>query len=181
MLEYSGEHLAYEVQMLRGTAELLRGPELLRIVNNAVVESFGLHLRNLVKFLYDDRPEVDDVVAGDFFDDPEEWKQMRPELPEPLREARTRANKELAHLTTRRKGLGDPGKGWAPDLAGPVFDAFRVFGKFASPTRLHSNGALRRLSRPHGNGERSHVPLSGGNDLRRPSWPGTGVLGPEQS
>ncbi len=72
LLEYSGEHLAYEVQMLRGTAELLRGPELLRMVSNAVIESFGLHLRNLIEFLYEDMPEVDDLVAGDFFDDPEE-------------------------------------------------------------------------------------------------------------
>ncbi|SRR6266849_6242909 len=56
--KYSDEHLAYEVNMLRLAASLRvhSSDPTLRILvaffNNARVESFAQHLRNLIVFLY---------------------------------------------------------------------------------------------------------------------------------
>ena len=67
------------------------------------VELFGLHLRNLITFLYPTRNQQDtDVYARDYFSDKGEWERIAPPLSATLDTARRRANKELGHLTTER-------------------------------------------------------------------------------
>lgn len=121
LLAYSGEHIFYEVDMFFGLVAMLSIPsravvapsvEEARRVNNALVEAFGIHLRNILDFLYIDRPQPTDVVALDFFT-MGTWQTLRPAISRVLEDARVRANKELAHLTTERLAGNVPEKVWA--------------------------------------------------------------------
>ena len=59
---------------------------------NAMVESFMAHLRNLIEFLYSDSPRSTDIVAADFF--PQGiWKRLRPSLSTALADALKRAER----------------------------------------------------------------------------------------
>jgi len=143
LLDYSAEHVAYEVQMLRGTKALLAAIatgalDVSLVMKNALIESWMVHLRDLVEFLYPAVPKQGDVIATDFFDSRAEWERIRPSQSESLKKARKRANKELAHLTTGRKGPGDREKGWAfHDLTSELVDVLRTFGEKASEAKLH--------------------------------------------
>jgi len=145
LLAYSSEHLAYEVDMFFGMVELrLRPsfPSLLSVsadpirLNNALIESFVVHFRNIIDFLYVDRPRPTDVVASDFFD-PAAWESRRPPLSGTLDTARRRANKELAHLTTDRIPGAPSEKIWDFDgLANELRPILRLFVTNGNGTRL---------------------------------------------
>lgn len=134
LLDYSGEHLLYEIQMFRLVVSKV--PTLTAGVDlSAFLESFAVHLRNLTDFFYDQKPFPDDVVAADFYDDPIKWSVC---ISPTLATAQIRANKEISHLTLQRKAGMDPDKPW------PVFDLYqeirtvaRVFTAGASPKKLH--------------------------------------------
>ncbi len=141
LLTYSAEHVAYEFEMFLGIAELLSVRSSLlaadqrsaACLQNLLLEGFVLHLRNIVDFFFPGRTRPDDVVAADFCAE----GVWQPELPRKLQEARRRANKELAHLTSKRKPGVDASKGW--DLVGlseEVHALMRLFVEQALPSRL---------------------------------------------
>lgn len=142
LLEYSAEHVFYEVDMFFGMTELLNpknrigassAAEVTRL-NCAMIEAFGIHLRNLIDFLYMDSPKPTDVVAKDFC---ASWQTVRPTISQALNDARDRANKELAHLTTKRLAGGSPAKQWAfPTLAGEIKTLLYLFVKHARVSAL---------------------------------------------
>ena len=68
---------------------------------NAILECFLLHTRVLVDFLIKE-PKGDDVSAKHYFEDEEEWTQLK--CPEHL--DYQRLNKTLAHLTYKRSEYG---------------------------------------------------------------------------
>ena len=73
---------------------------------NALIESFAVHLRNLIDFLYEEKTEAkpDWIFAQDYFSDPQEWILARPDKSEILKKAEIKAHKQVAHLTyVRRK------------------------------------------------------------------------------
>jgi len=88
---YSGEHLLYELQYFWFTASELSKMTKPAPLTSVFIESFGIHLRNLIDFFFttlgDERP--DDVIAEDFCPG---WK--------------------LSHLTLQRKAGFDPTKPW---------------------------------------------------------------------
>ncbi len=75
LLAYSAEHVAYEVDMFFWLAAIL-GNSSTRLgaqsqadaarVSNVLTESFALHLRNILEFLYRDNPRPTDATAADF-------------------------------------------------------------------------------------------------------------------
>jgi len=101
LFEYT-EHLAYEVGMLRFA---LTWPERTKDFHqNLLFEAAVLHARNLIDFLYPRRGYTakrypEDVLWFHFVDS--SW-QPPPPVDE-LEDLRSRADKELAHLTTRRR------------------------------------------------------------------------------
>jgi hypothetical protein len=109
LLAYSEEHVVYEFDMFLwlarvcGSGARLGAPTATDAarLSNVLIESFVVHLRNVIDFLYLDRPKPTDVVAADFFD-PSVWEGLRPAISATLESARVRANKEIAHLTTER-------------------------------------------------------------------------------
>jgi len=115
------EHLSYEVEMLRGTAE-----KLLAIVlhdqavgkkdyafadltlRNALLESFTVYARALLDFLYPPpNARDDDALATHYVED---WAP--PEFQPPLDLLRGRVGKEIAHLTYGRLSVSETDKGW---------------------------------------------------------------------
>ena len=145
LLTYSGEHIAYEVDMFFFTVEVRRRPSFSSIlstsedpgrVNNAFIESFVVHFRNVIDFLYIDNPRPTDIVASDFFD-PATWESIRPLMTSALDSARRRANKELGHLTTDRIPGAHPEKIWDFDgLANELRPVLRSFATNAKAARL---------------------------------------------
>jgi hypothetical protein len=151
LLTYSAEHVAYEVDMFFNLAGMLSQPsrkvvansvDQARIINNSLVEAFGIHVRNVVDFLYIDNPRPSDVVATDFFSQGQ-WQALRPVITQNLENARTRANKELAHLTTDRISGTNPTKDWAfADLANEVRTIVQLFARNAQSSALSANVAM---------------------------------------
>jgi hypothetical protein len=138
LLDYSGEHLNYEIEMFRTTAAHLARGGLTRTDANAHLESWVIHLRNLIAFLYEDAPQSSDVTAHDFFPKPGAWKGLRTQMSTDIQAARTRANKEVSHLTTQRIAGVPLQKMWkTPQLTAEVVDELRRFQQTASPSRLH--------------------------------------------
>jgi hypothetical protein len=112
--EYSAEHLRYEIEMFLAIGQILRSGNIrTQAEKNALLESFAIHLRNLIAFLYSAKKYPSDVVAADFFDKASAWSTLRSPISSSLTKARTRANTEVGHLTTMRVSGTPAHKEWA--------------------------------------------------------------------
>ncbi len=107
LLEFS-EHVIYEMQMLVSIPKRFLSRNDDTTTQNALLEAFALHARQLVDFLYDNkgtRAKPDEIVACDYFDDPLTWKKGRPGKNESgldLEDVVRKASEEIAHLTLKR-------------------------------------------------------------------------------
>jgi hypothetical protein len=134
LTKFSGVHLLYELKMfwwLTGAISYMDG-----YMYDALLESWVVHLRNLINFFCRPR-DRDDVIAEDFFDNPSAWSQSESGT---LKNARVRADKELSHITEKRKYAGEKDKDW--DVAGlfrEIVDIARRFASQASEAKLHSD------------------------------------------
>jgi len=107
--------------------------------HNALVESFAIHARNLIDFLWLDSSNEDDVVGEDFFDDPTKWFNVRPAMPELLRKAKRRAHKQVAHLTYTRILIPDEDKHWSyVEIANTLQELLQLFVKHAPPESVRA-------------------------------------------
>jgi hypothetical protein len=145
LLEYSREHLLYEVMRFISTAQILTSydfsrfqPEELRLVfHDAIVESFAIHTRNLIDFFYPGPGrKQDDVLANHYFEN-----QVRPssfpQISSVLGDARERAHKEISHLTARRKSGKSADKDWPiAGLESEIRQLLLTFAREAAPTKL---------------------------------------------
>jgi hypothetical protein len=127
LVDYSREHVLYEARMLFDTGSLLLDrkhfdqirPDFDREVTYfAVIESFAMHARTLIAFFYPDSERKDDVSAQNFFSG-NVLPSTFPPLSPVLAEVRSRASKEIGHLTTKRIAGQPPEKNW------PVLQALR--------------------------------------------------------
>jgi len=128
-LQEASDHLYYEIWMLTslahgiGTGIAGQGP-----IANALLESFVVHVRALMDFLYNDNPKPDDVIAEDYFENAEEWRKLRPVLSESLKQAKRRAGKEVAHLTYARIEVTPETKPWRfVDIANEIAAVLNTF------------------------------------------------------
>jgi hypothetical protein len=97
-------------------------------LHNALLESFIIHVRVLIDFLYAEQPRADDVVAADYFYPSDEWDKLRPLQSETLKKARIRTHKELAHLTYERLNVTPETKPWAfSEIANEIQKVMRIF------------------------------------------------------
>lgn len=125
-LQKASEHLHYEFWMMQqlprmyamADQELSRTQEPhadVRIRANAFLESFLIHARVLMDFMYPDNPRPDDVLAEEFFDVPDEWTSIRKpfdKLSDELQKVKGRVGKEVAHLTYARNEITFEMKQW---------------------------------------------------------------------
>ena len=135
----ASEHLHYEIWMFVALANGMasgivgQGP-----INNALLESFTVHGRILLDFLYSDKPQADDVIAEDFFPDPDQWLQSRPPKTDLLKSVHRRVAKEVAHLTYARQVVTPETKPWP--FVQVANDVNAVFSRFLSKVPLNSLG-----------------------------------------
>jgi hypothetical protein len=125
---FADQHLLYEAGMLyEVTGKLMNGhhaDDL--VVQNALLESFGVHNRSLIDFLWLDRPMWDtDAIASDWI---EGWQA--PEMSERLERVKDRVGKEMVHLSYNRLDVPEDEKGWIVLGIGP--EVLGAFGKFAT-------------------------------------------------
>ena len=139
---FADEHLRYEAWMYVEARDGLRPTSQFEV--NVRIEVCLFHLRNLIDFFYLSNPRPDDVVAADYLAN---WENDRPPFSVALDAARERANKELAHLTTKRKAGTPPDKAW--DFPSLSADMRVVVNKFLSlsPSNIPANTAtaLKRI------------------------------------
>jgi hypothetical protein len=140
LLEYSKEHLCYEIGMMWvasrvcGFAKsvLLSDP-----LQSIAVESFALHVRNLIDFIYPTQNRTDDVIAKHFCAGgrlPSGLTTISPAL----KGIREQVHKQISHLTSLRPYHGDPKKRWHwLDIMRELMPRLREFITAASPDKLH--------------------------------------------
>jgi hypothetical protein len=128
-LKEASDHLHYEIWMLTslahgiGTGIAGQGP-----IANALLESFVVHVRALMDFLYNDDPRPDDVIAEDYFGNADQWRKLRPVISESLKHAKRRAGKEVAHLTYARLDVTPETKPWRfVDIANEIAAVLNIF------------------------------------------------------
>lgn len=123
------KHLRYEIQMLYAAAQGLTSQVLAgSMAHNALVESFAVHTRNLIDFFWRDSKDSDDVVAGDFFTEPEHWITNRPQISSLLQQAKKQAHKQVAHLTYTRIDIDLQDKQWHfIEIATELDGVFKLF------------------------------------------------------
>ena len=127
-------HVLYEFSMLHATARLMQKPRLERAADRALLESFVIHMRNLLDFLYN-TPKKDDIAAEHFVP-AATWRSARPQLSTVIRDARKRAPKEVAHLTYTRLSATDKDIPWpVPGIVKEVSEAFNKFVDLAKANR----------------------------------------------
>ena len=108
LLAYSEEHVFYEISMFFRLGKLLLSKDRLpptdvgQSIDNALLESFVVHFRNLYDFLYVGRSKKKDVLAQDFFETPGAWRKLRPKLSSAVKKYKDRAAKEVVHVTEVR-------------------------------------------------------------------------------
>jgi hypothetical protein len=119
---YAEEHLRYEMDMLIWSAGILvtlatikEKGQLPWALNNSVLESFSIHARNLIDFLYSgsrNKDRATDIVVEDYVDQGALSAHLPP-ITRLLEESITKANKQVAHLTKERIDYEKAGKAWS--------------------------------------------------------------------
>jgi hypothetical protein len=127
--EEKEEHLNYEIWMFRETCDQLNLLQKTRFERNLLLESLATHARILIDFFYGEKKYQNDLVAQDLLLNNVNWQNERPPETKLLEEAKSKADKQLAHLSLWRiKIEKDNKKGW--DWQGIRKDMDKVIEKF---------------------------------------------------
>ena len=136
---YAEVHIQYEFDMLLWSARVLaflspvaNKGHLDWVVFNGLLNTFAIHARNLTLFLYSgDKENIQpsDVVIENYIDQAI-LKRCRPQISDLLNMVITKANKQVAHLTTDRIQYEKDGKAW--NFIEIALEIKRIFSKIAS-------------------------------------------------
>lgn len=118
-------HVEYEFEMLDFTAGWIQRHAATadRLIRNAVLESYAIHVRALVDFLglrEGGIKKKTDLSVCDYVSDLSQWQTAKEKLePFDYKTAAIRTGERVAHLTKAR--TDDPGgKGWPLAIVGPL-------------------------------------------------------------
>jgi hypothetical protein len=147
-LQDDSDTLFYEYEMLAKTWIEIKD-DTPRTLRNALIQSFAVHARSLISFCFDNTDNPTDIFAIDYV--PSWAEEMTPFLDN----AKKKANKQIAHITTERRNLNQPGRNlnqpegpigtW--DLLEIAFQLAVVMHKFfdACPVESLSESARRGI------------------------------------
>jgi hypothetical protein len=117
----ASKHVAYEIERLYGALydldALLRarygGADTSLWTHDALIESWTIHVRNMMHFLRATKPQPDDVLARDFFTGAD-WQKLLPRRPRDDAEKHIdrRINKDIVHLTYARTKVIPQTRSW---------------------------------------------------------------------
>jgi hypothetical protein len=158
LAEYADHHITYELEMLRWTTAVMGSlapareeGQLAWACNNAFLNSFSMHARNLIDFLYlrsfgRDRPT--DIIIQDYIDEGALAHHLPPITPL-LRQAKRKADKQAAHLTLDRLSYEKSGKEWSfVQIVADIMGAFRAIAPLFPETRT-TESFRQLISQPH--------------------------------
>lgn len=146
---YAEEHLQYEVDMLTWSAGVLtslaiykdKGP-LPLVITNGLLNTFAVHARNLIDFLYSGSGNKDfptDIIIEDYVDTAT-LAQALPEISPLLEEAKKKAHKQVAHLTRERMEYEKAGKEWTfIEIAQHIRQALASIAPYIPNARISDN------------------------------------------
>ena len=126
------EQVQYEYKMMSVIGDFIINSEFGdNWLKYALLESFLVHTRNLIDFLYTDNAKFsDDILAVDYFDSPNKWITKRGMLPKYLEEVKAKANKLLSHITLSRIKKYKNDKGWnVQEITNKLDKVFQCFVK----------------------------------------------------
>ncbi len=132
--DYADHHIQYEVDMLTYSAGTLgflapHGDQgfLPWVIKNGLLNSFSLHARNLINFLYSGtvgNPRSTDVIIEDYVDAGIVSDSLIP-ITKLCKKAITKANKQVAHLTLERIQYEQANKEWEfKEISKDIYKAF---------------------------------------------------------
>jgi hypothetical protein len=149
MRAFAEKHLTYEVHMLLVTFQALSSSSNPQHITNAYLESFTIHLRALIDFLWElQSPRNDDAIASDFFSSKEQWLKVQPKFPQILEPARARTGKEIVHLTYARMDVSAEAKHWQiKEMMDSILACLKIFVNNAEIRYL--GNALAELKNDH--------------------------------
>lgn len=131
--EEKEECLNYEIWMFRETCNQISFYQKTLFERNLLFESLPAHTRILIEFFYNDKNNkyLNDLVTQDFLPNTINWKNQRPPITELLKNAKNKADKQLAHLSLWRIKIERDGKkDW--DCKGIKEDLEKIIEKFES-------------------------------------------------
>lgn len=158
--QYADEHLRYEIDMLTCSAGILTylkdyGDKgyLPWAINNGILNTFTLHARNLISFLYSRTLKRDfpsDIILEDYVEESLIAKYL-PSIDPLLMEALEKASKQVAHLTMERIEYEQSGKEWKfIEISKSIRKAFAAIAPHFSDSKISeelkqmlSNGEVR--------------------------------------
>ncbi len=95
-LQYEIRHLHYAFRMIFKAKDDI-------YLKNIFIESFLIHWRNLIDFLYkSSKNKDDDILSIDYVNDVKRWEEKRGKKTRYLIEEHNDVNKYLAHITYKR-------------------------------------------------------------------------------
>lgn len=119
--KYAEAHLQYEVNMLTMSVGILaylgthnNTSPIPWVINNGILNTFAMHARSLIDFLYSrskGRDYPTDIIIQDYVSEPDISQHLIPISPL-LEEALIKANKQVAHLSIERIEYERAGKEW---------------------------------------------------------------------
>lgn len=131
-LKQMADHINYEAWMLEQSFVIMKSGQLNSFsspIRNAMLESFGIHARNLISFLYSGtKKQEDDVIAEDYLVTNDLYFSVRLPKSDVEKNVSFRVGKEIAHLTYHRNTLIEETKKWdITEIHKIVFDALSKF------------------------------------------------------
>jgi hypothetical protein len=128
-LKKASEDLFYEVWMFTNLARgMASGVFNDGVIKNALLESFCIHTRVPLDFLFAEKPRDDDIIAEDYFSSPEKWAVIKTTKSENLQHIHHRVGKEVTHLTYARQLVTLKAKEWNfIDIANEINQVFDQF------------------------------------------------------
>lgn len=150
---YANEHLQYEVDMLVASAAILghlaykAGEGLIPwIIYNGLLNTFAIHARNLINFLYSRSRNTDrrtDIIIEDYVT-PSLLASILPPISPLLDQTLAKAAKQVAHLTKDRIDYEKEGKEWKfVQLTQEILGILKVVVPYIPDTRIGSDFKIK--------------------------------------
>jgi hypothetical protein len=144
---YAEAHLQYEINMLTMSVSILaylgthnNSSPIPWLINNGILNTFAMHARNLIDFLYSRSKGKDfstDIIIQDYVTEEDISLYLKPITPL-LEEALIKANKQVAHLSMDRINYERAGKEWKfIDVMGHIRAAFSSIALHIPATKMN--------------------------------------------
>ncbi len=138
LIEFSGEHLYYEIRMLYGVSDTLKKGTSNIYIYNALLESFVVHASIILDFFYKPQLKKDDAKASHYMADVKKWMAVLPQQDKDFLEFYQKRNKRVMHLSYQRLEVNPEEKKWdSLKITKRIRKIVKLFLDHANPELLH--------------------------------------------